>query len=237
MLSLVVSSRQDHSELQFKQFWRFCGEPQDIQKLELGDHLFSENTSKKSVESFSLERVHKIVTSCLNLTLEEKETFDIEFFNRIVSISARNAIGMTTQSPFTPYYNSLLQFCGRNTNEHKEAIETLSRLLGSESGLTRQMDDQIRNLCAIEIAGLFSLTAMMNHSCDPSAEVRSQHFVDATIDVVALRNISMGEEVTISYINLHKAAGKNATDTSRRKRDLKSRYLFDCMCHRCSSVV
>jgi len=75
----------------------------------------------------------------------------------------------------------------------------------------------------------------MNHSCEPSAEVQSQVFVDNHIDVIALRDIAPGEEITISYINLGKNAGRIATDRVKRMRQLQSRYLFLCDCSLCSN--
>lgn len=87
--------------------------------------------------------------------------------------------------------------------------------------------------CAVQVVALFSLTARINHSCDPCAEVRNQEFVDCHIDLVAKRDILCGEEITISYINLGRMAGKVATDRHRRIRELQAKYLFTCDCVRC----
>ena len=57
--------------------------------------------------------------------------------------------------------------------------------------------------------------------------------MDCYVDVVALRDIDVGEEITISYLNLSKTAGRAATNGSRRRRELKARYLFDCECSKC----
>ena len=95
------------------------------------------------------------------------------------------------------------------------------------------MDKQVENQCAIQIAAIFPLTARINHSCDPCTEVRSEEFVDCNIDLVARRNIETGEEITISYINMGKNAGRAASDRNRRVRELRARYLFTCDCVRC----
>lgn len=87
--------------------------------------------------------------------------------------------------------------------------------------------------CAVQIAGLFTLTARINHSCDPCAELRGGEFVDCTVDLVSRRDIEAGEEISISYINIGKTAGRAATDRNRRRRELKARYLFDCDCTKC----
>ena len=87
--------------------------------------------------------------------------------------------------------------------------------------------------CAIQIAALFSLTARINHSCDPCAELRGGEFIDCHVDLIAKRDICKGEEIRISYINLGKTAGRAATDRNKRRRELKARYLFDCDCNKC----
>jgi hypothetical protein len=87
--------------------------------------------------------------------------------------------------------------------------------------------------CTVQVVALFSLTARINHSCDPCAEVRNQEFVDCHIDLVAKRDILYGEETTISYINIGRMAGKVATDRHRRMRELQAKYLFTCDCVRC----
>ena len=92
--------------------------------------------------------------------------------------------------------------------------------------------------CAVKMGGIFTLTARMNHSCDPNAEVRGQEYVDCNIDILAKRNICSGEESCISYVNL----GSQPTSSSiiagnRRRRELRARYLFDCQCSRCTRSV
>jgi [histone H3]-lysine4/36 N-trimethyltransferase SMYD len=90
------------------------------------------------------------------------------------------------------------------------------------------MDRELNDLYAPELVGLFPLLARINHSCDPNAQIISQTFVDYHVDVIALRSIGVGEEVTISYLppHIHQRV-------SRRKQLLQSRYLFDCQCSRC----
>ena len=74
---------------------------------------------------------------------------------------------------------------------------------------------------------------MMNHCCDPCAEIRSQEYVDCNIDVVAKRDIKAGEEITISYINLGSSPSNSIVARNRRRRDLESKYLFHCRCSKC----
>jgi import receptor subunit TOM20 len=83
------------------------------------------------------------------------------------------------------------------------------------------------------MGGIFSLTARMNHSCEPNAEVRGQEYVDCNIDIVAKKDVRIGEELCISYVNLGSQPSNSIVARNRRRRDLSTRYLFDCRCQRC----
>lgn len=76
-----------------------------------------------------------------------------------------------------------------------------------------------------QFCGLFYKMARMNHSCLPNA---SHHWVESENlqKVFALKDISLGEEICTSYINLYE-------DTLGRKRILKKSFYFDCTCELC----
>ena len=98
-------------------------------------------------------------------------------------------------------------------------------LLNKEPGMDRQVEERV----TVEIAAVFPLTARINHSCAPKAEVRSQEFIDCTMDLVAITDVEKGEEIIISYIL------RRAGEQSRRKRqrELQAKYLVICDCERC----
>ena len=87
--------------------------------------------------------------------------------------------------------------------------------------------------CVVKIGGIFTLTAFMNHSCGPNAEIRGQEYVDCNIDVVAKEDISRGEEICISYSNLGANPSYSVGAKNQRRKELSSRYLFHCQCFRC----
>ena len=62
-----------------------------------------------------------------------------------------------------------------------------------------------------------------NHSCDPTACVS---FLGRTLRVHVLRDLKVGEEVSISYVELY--AGRPA-----RQAALRAKKGFDCTCERC----
>nr|ODN93342.1 hypothetical protein L203_00613 [Cryptococcus depauperatus CBS 7841] len=69
------------------------------------------------------------------------------------------------------------------------------------------------------------LVALTNHSCEPSAvAVFAQGGCE--LDVVALRDIQIDEEILISYID-------TSTPHSHRQTELYDRYCFNCNCTLC----
>lgn len=88
--------------------------------------------------------------------------------------------------------------------------------------------------CVVQICGIFTLTAFINHSCDPLAEIRGGEYSDSRIDLVAKRTIQKGEEISISYINLMETdSSPTVVARNRRRKHLESKYLFKCNCNRC----
>ncbi|EPS40877.1 hypothetical protein H072_5238 [Dactylellina haptotyla CBS 200.50] len=67
--------------------------------------------------------------------------------------------------------------------------------------------------------------AMFNHSCDPNAIML---FDGRRLSVRSLKDIAKDTEITISYID-------NLMTRKERKRELSSRYFFDCKCSLCST--
>eukprot|EP01041_Mallomonas_annulata_P006912 gene6912-14039_t len=73
--------------------------------------------------------------------------------------------------------------------------------------------------------GLYLIASMFNHSCVANAH---HSFNGTTLTVRALRDISPGEEVTISYIDVGRPVWW-------RRSKLLSSYGFTCHCSRCST--
>lgn len=206
-------------------FWEgMCGESSDLNALELGvlvdDH-------------YSLVPIYDSLSESLSLSKEERSILSLDLFHQLASISARNGFGLLTQSPFKTYYSGLLRQVGgnRDSPSHSARLHQVAQALGRPQ-LERGLDRVVESLVAPEIVGLFPLTARVNHSCDPNAQVQSQEFADSRVDVVALRDIVAGEEVTISYIGIGHGVGKKTL--ARRRRELQAKYLFVCDCRFCT---
>lgn len=212
----------DHSMLR-----GLCGDAADVPALELGDW-------DAETHRYSLARLQGGLVTAYDMSPREASRLSLDYLHQCASMAARNGVGLVTQSPFRPYYAALLRTTGgRNTAEHDAMKRRVALALGSDTGvLQRRMDREIDGLVAPHVSALLLLTARINHSCAPNACIQSQVFCDTHMDLVSLRDIQKGEEITISYIATGHGVGKKST--SRRRRELQSKYLFVCQCSECS---
>jgi len=74
--------------------------------------------------------------------------------------------------------------------------------------------------------GLFLICSRMNHSCKPVVEMSSND--GSETEVRAVRDISAGEEITVSYLRTSSLLGKD-----QRTRQLEH-WGFQCTCELCS---
>ncbi|KAK3898462.1 hypothetical protein C8A05DRAFT_47239 [Staphylotrichum tortipilum] len=72
-----------------------------------------------------------------------------------------------------------------------------------------------------------TVTAMINHSCDPNAIL---FFEGRELRLRSLKKINAGTEITISYID-------PTLTVSSRQTLLQREYFFDCHCKRCKSEI
>lgn len=76
--------------------------------------------------------------------------------------------------------------------------------------------------------GVFALTSRINHSCIPNLQI---HYVPSTENLVthAVRHISKGEELTISYLS-------KACKTRKQRNEILERRSFECKCRVCTGT-
>eukprot|EP00057_Strongylocentrotus_purpuratus_P011350 XP_011665824.1 PREDICTED: SET and MYND domain-containing protein 5 isoform X1 [Strongylocentrotus purpuratus] len=79
-----------------------------------------------------------------------------------------------------------------------------------------------------EGSALYKLQSCCNHSCVPNAEISFLHN-NSTLSLVALTDITEGQEVLISYLD---ECCKERSRHSRQK-ELRENYLFMCDCPKC----
>lgn len=125
--------------------------------------------------------------------------------------------------------------CGRN----QQGLGT-SAIIGwikahDDEEFVDALYDTCEETCGIQFmdnegCALFSTQAMLNHDCDPNAEIK---YLNDThrLTLLATRDVAVGEEVCISYLD-----DCMLSNSKRRRREyLESNYLFYCNCKRCNS--
>ncbi|XP_074078949.1 histone-lysine N-methyltransferase SMYD3 isoform X2 [Macrotis lagotis] len=73
--------------------------------------------------------------------------------------------------------------------------------------------------------GLYPSMSLLNHSCDPNCVIV---FEGPNLFLRAVRNIQLGEELTICYLDV-------LMPTVERQKQLKEQYCFDCDCPLCQT--
>ncbi|XP_006456742.1 hypothetical protein AGABI2DRAFT_195752 [Agaricus bisporus var. bisporus H97] len=82
-------------------------------------------------------------------------------------------------------------------------------------------------------AAFYTLSSYANHSCAPSAKLT---FPSGTTElhVVATKDIKMGDEVSVAYVDVSPAEGESIADARRRRRvELARGWRFACPCELC----
>lgn len=199
-----------------------CGDSADLTALEIG--IMTKD------QTYTLKVLYDKLVAVLNLTVDEQDALPLDYLERLVAVVARNGVNISTKSPFATYYSSLIHTVGRGSDRHNDMKLQLARSLGSEQ-LERGMDRLVNQKVRVDVAALFPLLARINHSCDPNAQVHGESFTDCHLDLIAMRDIVEGEEISISYLPFGPGYGQK--NVIRRRHELQAKYLFHCECTRC----
>lgn len=201
-----------------------CGHANDLTMLEIG-------TANDS-GPYTLDDIYAKLIDIWSMTDEEQAVLTSQHFGTLAAAAARNGVNLTTQSPFAVYYAALVHAMGRGSDRHEQIKSEIAQALGAQDGkLARGMDRLADFRVAVDTIGIYSMVAMVNHDCDPNAQIIGQQFVDAHLELVARRDIGIGEQMTISYIGYGPGMGHKSTE--RRQRELQAKYLFTCRCSLC----
>ncbi|VEU40786.1 unnamed protein product, partial [Pseudo-nitzschia multistriata] len=187
-------------------FYGLCGQAEDVASLSLGSasipSSFSDDGDQNSKSPLPLLKEYNAIADAIELTEMERRSSSLcslQQFQKIAAIAQRNSISLATGSPFRTYYQGMIRKTGgRGSSRQQQVVSDVARLLGAKDGkLTKDMDRIVEEKCVVKMGGIFTLTARMNHSCDPNAEIRAQEYVDCNVDIVAKKNIRRGEEICI----------------------------------------
>jgi len=125
--------------------------------------------------------------------------------------------------------------CGRN--QQGLGTSAIIRWIQAhdDEELVDKLYDTCETTCGLEFmdnegVGLYALQAMLNHDCEPNAEIKFKHDTDM-LSIETTRDIEKGDEICISYLD-----GCMLNRSKRTRREyLMANYCFHCNCGRCST--
>ena len=120
-----------------------------------------------------------------------------------------------------------------HVKEAKAANKAVQRLLGKKNGDDTELDTLIgiwlsnsHSMLATGEAGIFPLTAMLNHSCDPNCVFSADP--DGTIYVAVTEDVEQGDQLCVAYIEMD-----DDEPVDQRRERLQESFHFVCQCLKC----
>eukprot|EP01064_Diplonema_japonicum_P010715 TRINITY_DN17953_c0_g1_i1.p1 TRINITY_DN17953_c0_g1~~TRINITY_DN17953_c0_g1_i1.p1 ORF type:complete len:393 (+),score=62.96 TRINITY_DN17953_c0_g1_i1:37-1215(+) len=195
--------------------------PFDILAWAMWDELAVEWATRKEAKHTSADVLKKLCNAIYQIFGKEScDAIDLtkERVSRLAGAILLNAQERSPESPFGRYLVWL---------EEKGHV---NQLLGGIYDWRASEPTDVSNelYYSAKAQGIYSTHAVTNHSCAPNAEVQYTEGMDEGLHMVAVRNISKGDEVTISYILLPDDMG-----LAERQAYLLNHYRFSCTCERC----
>ncbi|RPA84054.1 SET domain-containing protein [Ascobolus immersus RN42] len=128
---------------------------------------------------------------------------------------------------YKPVLKALTEQYNDLAPEQREQVLLLSNPLANDfpHSLLGTFVSNARELDEVSGMGLALNVARVNHSCVPNAVTHWNRETEC-LNLHAVRDIEVGEEVTLGYIMLVKSGVE-------RRRELRERWRFDCKCEAC----
>lgn len=150
--------------------------------------------------------------------------FTDQGFVSLLALIGQNGQGIGS-SPFSEWAKNCERFVSNDQNECLRINQLIDQIY-------EKMNDVSSPFLNNEGSGLYQIQSLINHSCDPNAEIHFP-FNNNTLAVKAVENIGEGDEILTSYLD------ECILSRSRHSRNkfLENNYLFTCNCRKCQSQV
>ena len=112
-------------------------------------------------------------------------------------------------------------------DEERQTLGSLYNAFSEEDDIGLFRTNSYGLGCNSSWEGTFETLSRVNHSCRPNSE-RCWDSDRQVGTLYSLRDIQVGEELTVSYIDVAEMT------RDERQSDLKRRWRFDCICECCS---
>lgn len=210
-LEALVTAWEPFAHAHKAVWWEAVARPEDVAE---GEQEREFRDSMRDIAAESLRLLARAVPS--ETTDRYPGLFSLDVFSRVVGMFERNNLEIAVASPVEDYFLEI------------DALEDGTEEKATASAVTGPLLDALdTGYCApCEGTGFFAVQSCMNSDCDPNvAPVKDDEDVDGKCVLVAKRNISAGEELTMCYVD------ENA-DVKTRRAELAD-YGFTCRCAKC----
>ncbi|CAN6229664.1 unnamed protein product [Urochloa humidicola] len=188
-----------------KRWWECVALPEDIDSSE--EDSFRQQIRDLAFESLQLLKDAIFDPECAPL-------FSLDIYGHIIGMFELNNLDLVVASPVEDYFIHIDDLPEREKEEAEKVTGPFLDALGEDYSVP------------CEGTAFFPLQSCMNHSCCPNAKAfKRDEDKDGHAVILALRPISKGEEITISYID---------EDLSYEERQEQlADYGFTCACSKC----
>ncbi|WCJ37604.1 histone-lysine N-methyltransferase ATXR2 [Euphorbia peplus] len=212
------SAALDHSELSLlmeawkpisigykKRWWECISLPDDVD-------CSDETAFRMDVRDLAFTSLQLLKDAIFDLECEP--LFSLEIYGNIVGMFELNNLDLVVASPVEDYFLYIDDLPYLEKRKAEEITKPFLDALGDNYSVCCQG------------TGFYPLQSCMNHSCCPNARAfKREEDRDGQATIIALRNISAGEEITISYIEEDLPL--------EERRALLADYGFKCSCSKC----
>ena len=184
--------------------------------------------------SNDLIRLGTVVVEAKGIPCETIETIDI-FSSLLTDLCSSRRDRRRAAEYFLKYAKNFCPaspICSALKEEWKDQRVELQKVLQVYPNSFLSVDDLLELMIKFDrngfVAGIFPLAAYFNHSCRPNC---AHHYNERTkmYEIRTVEDISPGTKLTICYL----AETRWYLPTDQRRKLLKDRYDFHCMCRRC----
>ncbi|CAL0332183.1 unnamed protein product [Lupinus luteus] len=188
-----------------RRWWDCVALPEDIDSSD-------EASFRMQIKELAFKSLQLLKTAIFD---EECEPlFSLEIYGHIIGMFELNNLDLVVASPVEDYFLYIDDLTHPNKEEAEKITQPILDALGEDY-----------SICC-EGTAFFALQSCMNHSCCPNAKAfKRDEDRDGQATIIALRSISKGEEITISYVD-------EDLPYDERQASLAD-YGFRCRCRKC----
>ncbi|XP_027187192.1 histone-lysine N-methyltransferase ATXR2 [Cicer arietinum] len=188
-----------------KRWWDCVALPDDIDSSD-------EASFRMQIKELAFESLQILKTAIFDKECEP--LFSLEIYGHIIGMFELNNLDLVVASPVEDYFLYIDDMMNPDKEEAEKITQPILDALGEDYSICCQG------------TAFFPLQSCMNHSCCPNAKAfKRDEDRDGQATIIALRPISKGEEITISYVD-------EDLPFEERQASLAD-YGFRCRCPKC----